>query len=167
MTLKAKLRLMIATSAAGLVAVAGFWIQGQHTTLLSGKQEKTRTLVEVPYSVVERQYKLETEGKISRIEAQRRAIETIKGMRFERDNYFWINDEHPTMIMHPMKPALDGTDLTSFKDPSGKAVFVEFVRAAQAPDGGFVHYLWPKPGSEKPVPKLSFVKRFTPWGWVI
>jgi methyl-accepting chemotaxis protein len=167
MTLKTKLRLMVATSALGLAAVAGFWIQGQHSTLLAGKQEKTQSLIDVPYSVIERQYKLETEGKISRIEAQRQASEMIKAMRFQEENYFWINDEHPTMIMHPMKPALDGTDLTNFKDPSGKAMFVEFVRAAQVPAGGFVHYLWPRPGAEKPVPKLSFVKRFAPWGWVI
>lgn len=167
MTLKAKLRVMVATSAAGLAAVAGFWIQGQHSTLLAEKREKTQHLVEVPYSVIERQFKLETEGKISRTEAQRQAIETINSLRFEAENYFWINDEHPTMIMHPIKPALDGTDLTSFKDSSGKAMFVEFVQAAQAPGGGFVHYLWPRPGAEKPVPKLSYVKRFAPWGWVI
>lgn len=158
---------MSAVSAAGLLAVAGFWIQGQHTTLLAGKMEKTQELVDVPYSIIERQYQLETEGRISRIEAQRRAIESIRGLRYARDNYFWINDEHPTMVMHPMKPALDGTDLTSFKDPSGKALFVEFVEVAQARGSGFVQYLWPKPGSDKPVPKLSFVKRFPSWGWVI
>src|SRR5437667_4001876 len=71
------------------------------------------------------------------------------------------------MIMHPMKPELDGTDLTALKDPSGKAVFVEFVRAAQSADGASVYYLWPKPGMAQPVAKLSFVKRFAPWGWVI
>lgn len=88
-------------------------------------------------------------------------------MRYEGGNYFWINDDHPTMIMDPIKPALDGTDLTSLKDPSGKAIFVEFVQAAQASGGGFVRYLWPKPGQEQPVGKLSFVKRFAPWGWII
>ena len=167
MTLKTKFRIMIAVSAAGLLAVAGFWIQSEHSTLLAQKQEKTKNLVEVPYSILEQQYRLETEGKISRIEAQRRAIDAIRAMRYEGGNYFWINDDHPTMIMHPIKPALDGTDLTSFKDPSGKAIFVEFVQAAQASGGGFVRYLWPKPGHEQPVAKLSFVKRFAPWGWVI
>jgi methyl-accepting chemotaxis protein len=167
MTLKTKFRVMIAVSAAGLLAVAGFWIQGQHSSLLTQKLQKTKNLVEVPYSIIERQYQLETEGKINRIEAQQRAIEAIRTMRYEGNNYFWINDEHPTMIVHPMKPALDGTDLTSLKDPSGKAVFVEFVKAAQASNGAYVYYLWPKPGAEKPVPKLSFVKRFAPWGWVI
>ncbi|HEX7422668.1 MAG TPA: chemotaxis protein CheB [Terriglobales bacterium] len=104
MTLKTKFRVMIALSAVGLLAVAGLWIQSQHSSLLSEKRQKTKNLVEVPYSIVERQYQLETEGKISRIEAQRRAIETIRAMRYEGNNYFWINDQHPTMIMHPTKP---------------------------------------------------------------
>ena len=167
MTLKAKFWAMIAVSALGLLAVASFWIQGQHSTLFSGKQQKARSLVEVPFSVVERQYQLETQGKLSRIEAQRQAMETIRTMRYEGNNYFWINDDHPTMIMHPMKPELEGTDLTNLRDPTGKAVFVEFVEAARTPEGGFVHYLWPKPGKQEPVAKLSFVKRFAAWGWII
>src|SRR5690606_14900976 len=53
------------------------------------------------------------------------------------------------------------------KDPTGKHLFVEFVRTVQASGAGFVPYLWPKPGSENPVEKISYVKGFTPWGWVI
>ena len=167
MTLKNKFRVMLAVSAAGLLAVATFWIYSQHSSLLTEKQQKTKNLVEIPYSLVERQYELETEGKISRTEAQRQAIEAIRAMRYEGYNYFWINDDYPRMIMHPTKPELNGTDLTSFKDPTGKAVFVEFVKAAQTPGGNFVSYLWPKPGRAQAIPKLSFVKQFAPWGWVI
>lgn len=75
MTLKTKFRIMIVVSAAGLLAVAGFWIQSEHSTLIAQKQEKTKNLVDLPYSIIEQQYHLETEGKISRIEAQRRAID--------------------------------------------------------------------------------------------
>lgn len=168
MTLKTRFQIMIAVSAAGLLAVAGFWVQGQHSALLAGKQEKTSNLIDVPYSILEQQYQLEAQGKISRQEAQHRALDAIRGLRYEGNNYFWINDDHPTMIMHPIKPAMDGTDLSSVKDPSGKKLFVDFVEAAnKTPGGAFVEYLWPKPGEDKPVQKLSFVKRFPPWGWII
>jgi len=167
MSLKTKFKVMVVVAAAGLVALAGFWIRSQRSTLLAEKMEKTRNLLDVPFSVLEGQYLLEKDGKISRAEAQRRALEIIRPMRYQASNYFWINDEHPTMIMHPMKHELEGTDLTSIKDSSGKAMFVEFVSAAQAPAGGYVYYLWPKPGHDEPVRKLSFVKRFGPWGWVI
>jgi methyl-accepting chemotaxis protein len=168
MTLKTRFQFMIAVSAAGLLAVAGFWVQGQHSALLSGKREKTSNLIDVPYSILDQQYQLEVRGIISRQEAQRRALDAIRGLRYEGNNYFWINDDHPTMIMHPIKPAMDGTDLSSVKDPSGKRLFVDFVEAAsKTPGGAFVEYLWPKPGEDKPVRKLSFVKRFPPWGWII
>ena len=167
MSLRVKFRVMVMVSAAGLVAIAGFWIEGQRSTLLNEKMQKTKDLIGIPYSVMEKQYQLEQTGKISREVAQRQALEEIRPMRYADGNYFWVNDEHPTMIMHPMKPELDGKDLTSLKDSSGKAMFVEFVKAAQAPDGGYVYYLWPKPGRDEPVQKLSFLKRFAPWGWVI
>ena len=167
MTLKSKFRIMMVVFAAGLLTVAGLWIHSQYSTLLSEKQEKTKNLVEVPYSIVQRFSQLETNGKLSRAEAQRQAIQAVQPLRYEGQNYFWINDEHPTMIMHPTSPKLDGTDLTSLKDPAGTHMFVEMVKAAQAPEGGYVHYLWPKPGYDKPVPKLSYVKKFGPWGWIV
>jgi methyl-accepting chemotaxis protein len=158
---------MVVVSAAGLLTIAGFWIKGQHASLLADRMQKTKNLVEIPFGVINQQYQLEQEGKISRAAAQERAIGIIRAMRYDHDNYFWINDEHPTMVMHPMKPELDGKDLTNLKDPDGRAIFVEFVNAARNPEGDFVHYLWPKPGKTEPVAKLSFVKRFAPWGWVI
>ncbi len=72
----------------------------------------------------------------------------------------------PAMVMHPIKPELDGKDLSSFADPNGKKIFVEFAKIGQA-GGGQVDYLWPKPGSDKPQPKISYVRGFAPWGWVI
>jgi methyl-accepting chemotaxis protein len=167
MSLGTKFKIMVAVAAAGLLAVAGFWISGQRSTMLSEKEQKTKNLVEIPLSVINQQYELETKGKITRAQAQANAINTIRAMRYEGDNYFWINDDHPTMVMHPTKPELDGKNLADLKDPDGNAIFVEMVKAAQAPGGGYVRYLWPKPGHEKPVPKLSFVKRFAPWGWIV
>jgi len=169
MSLRGKFRIMVVVAAAGLVAVAGFWIKSQHSGLLAERQQKTKNLVELPYSLIAQQHQLESEGKISRAEAQQRAIAVVRALRYEGSNYFWINDEHPTMVVHPMKPELDGKDLSDFKDPNGKAIFVEFVQAAKASEGDFVYYLWPKPGQDKnqPVAKLSFVKRFAPWGWII
>lgn len=70
------------------------------------------------------------------------------------------------MVMHPIKPALNGRDLSEFKDPEGKRLFVAMANTVRRQKAGFVPYLWPRPGSEKPVPKVSYVKGFVPWGWV-
>ena len=158
---------MLAVAVAGLLVLAGFWLSSLRTNILAEKEDQARNLVEIPYSILNEQYQMEQEGKTSREKAQKRALELIRGLRYEGQNYFWINDMHPVMVMHPLKPELDGKDLTDFKDPTGKALFVESVKVVRANGSGFVSYRWAKPGSDKPVPKLSFVKGFEPWGWII
>jgi len=167
MNLKTKFRVMVAVAAAGLITVAIFWVSNQRSSSLEEKQQKTQSLVEVPYSVLAQQHQLEASGSISREEAQKRALAIIGALRFEDNNYFWINDMHPTMVMHPMKPELNGKDLSDYSDKSGKKMFVAMVEQVQKSGSGFVSYQWPKPGNPKPVPKLSFVKGFAPWGWVV
>jgi methyl-accepting chemotaxis protein len=100
-------------------------------------------------------------------EAKKAAMQAVKTLRYGGNEYFWINDMHPRMVMHPIKAELDGTDLSDNKDPTGKRLFVEFADTVRSSGAGFVFYLWPKPGSDTPVQKVSYVKGFAPWGWVI
>jgi cache domain-containing protein len=44
------------------------------------------------------------------------AAQRIAALRYGAGDYFWINDMHPRMVMHPTKPELNGTDLTDNKD---------------------------------------------------
>src|SRR5690606_20041228 len=106
-------------------------------------------------------------GELTDDEARAGAMGAIKALRFGDDDYFWINDMHPRMVMHPFKPEMDGTDLSGFADPNGVHLFVEAVERVRDGGSGFVHYAWPKPGADAPVPKISFVQEFAPWGWVI
>jgi len=71
------------------------------------------------------------------------------------------------MVMHPIKPEMNGNDLSAYKDPNGKLLFVDFVDTVKKSGSGFVPYEWPKPGFDKPQPKLSYVIGFSPWNWVV
>jgi len=95
------------------------------------------------------------------------AIRELKILRYGGNNYFWINDLAPRMVVHPTNPALDGKDLSDYKDPNGVRVFVEMAKVARERGEGAVAYMWPKPGFSKPVPKVSYVKLYRDWGWVI
>jgi methyl-accepting chemotaxis protein len=83
------------------------------------------------------------------------------------DGYLWINDLQPKMIMHPKQPKLDGTDLSGYKDPDGTSLFLEFVKVCKEKGEGLVKYKWPKPGATQPVAKISYVKIYEPWGWIM
>ena len=64
------------------------------------------------------------------------ALKVVKSMRYAGDNYLWINDMKPTMVMHPMKPAMDGTDLSTYKDPNGKFLFNEICQGMRKERSG-------------------------------
>ena len=99
--------------------------------------------------------------------AKQQALEAVKALRYDGSNYFWIQDQTPSMVMHPIKPALDGQDLRTFKDGNGKAFFIEMAQKVKSKGEGFVDYVWPLPGEESPTDKISYVKEFKPWGWTV
>jgi len=134
------------------------------STLMAEKTEKLRNLVELAYKTAE---SANSRTDMPEAERQKLALSIIKAMRYNTNDYLWINDSRPAMVMHPIKPALDGKDLSNFKDPKGKKLFVEFANVCRDKNEGTVDYLWPKPGQEEPVEKLSYVKIFKPWDWII
>ncbi len=100
-------------------------------------------------------------------ELKKHIKELVKGAKYNKTGYFWINDLNSVIVMHPIKPHLDGKDLSNFKDPKGKYLFNEFVKVCKKDGKGFVDYMWSKPKFEEPQPKISFVKLFKPFNWVI
>ncbi|OOZ41096.1 hypothetical protein BOW53_05025 [Solemya pervernicosa gill symbiont] len=124
-------------------------------------------MVETVYELIAHYGKQEQSGALTREQAQNQAINAVKGLRYDANEYFWINDMQPTMVMHPIKPELDGKPLSQVEDPTGKRLFVEFVDVVKTSSAGFVSYYWSKPGSDAPVPKVSYVKGYTPWEWIV
>ncbi len=70
--------------------------------------------------------------------------------------YIWIHDSEGRMQMHPIKPKMEGKDLLGLKDSKGKTFFVD-MNAVAAAGGGWVDYMWPKPGEKEPSLKVSYV----------
>ena len=123
--------------------------------------------MEVARGIVSSVQAEEAAGSMTREQAQALAIRQIQKLRYDEKEYFWINDMQPRMVMHPIKPNLNGKELGEMKDPNGLALFSAMVAVVRKDGKGFVAYQWPKPGSDKPVDKISFVQGFEPWGWVI
>jgi methyl-accepting chemotaxis protein len=135
--------------------------------LLEEKEGRTRNVVEVAHNVVKDFHAMAKAGTLSESDAKKQAMEVVKSLRYGEDDYFWINDLKAVIVMHPLKPELNGKDMSEEKDPNGKRYFAEFAKVAKDKGSGLVDYMWAKAGSTKPVPKISFVKLHEPWGWVI
>ncbi|MCA1989825.1 MAG: cache domain-containing protein, partial [Desulfarculus sp.] len=135
--------------------------------LFLGKELEVRQLVESTASLLNHYQKLAASGKMTKEQAQEAAKAAVAEMRYSGDQYFWINDFGPRMVMHPYNPQLNGTDLSNNQDPKGKRLFVEFVKVCREKGEGFVDYLWPKPGATEPLPKISYVKAVPNWDWIV
>jgi PAS domain S-box-containing protein len=138
--------------------------------LVEGKKQTTQELTRAAVSILDEYYAEETAGRLTRQQAQREAVARIELLRYgdEGKDYFWITDMHPTMVMHPYLPELNGKDLTDYEDQRGKKLFVAFVDAVKENGAGFVDYYWQwKDDPNRIVPKLSYVELFKPWQWVI
>jgi cytochrome c len=77
-----------------------------------------------------------------------------------KDTYVFLMDLDGKMIAHPIKPELTKDDnLLKVADTDGKPLFVEFVQVAGSQGQGWVDYMWPKPGQDKPAAKSSYIYR--------
>jgi methyl-accepting chemotaxis protein len=162
-----RLALLTAIGLIGISLLVTMLLVSERTLIMQERQRGVQQGVESAHSLVAHFHAQALAGKLTEEAAKEAAKAAVKALRYSGSEYFWINDMHPTMVMHPIKPELDGHDLTENKDPAGKHLFLEFVQTVKSDGGGFVWYLWPKPGSDTPVQKVSFVKGFEPWAWVI
>jgi methyl-accepting chemotaxis protein len=131
------------------------------------KTATTNNLIDIVYALIAEYDHRIQKGEFNLEEGQKRAMTRIQHLRYGQDDYFWINDLKGRMIMHPTNPDLNGKEMLERQDPSGKYFFKEFIQVCKKDGEGMVAYLWPKPGETKPVPKVSYVKLFKPWGWII
>ncbi|MBF0183416.1 MAG: cache domain-containing protein [Magnetococcales bacterium] len=166
-SVRAKLRLITALALLGLCLLGAFASFTLRDTLFEDRKAKTKNVVETAFSVLTHFETLEQNGQMSREQAQTSALSVLKSLRYDGDNYFWVNDLQPVMIMHPIKPELDGKDLSQSRDASGKLLFIAFVELAIKQGEGFVEYHWSKPGMAEAVRKVSYIKAFANWGWIV
>ncbi|MGF1742816.1 methyl-accepting chemotaxis protein [Vibrio profundum] len=167
LTIQKRLILLIVLIMVVMMIPLGYIINQYQHDLMSAKQTKTRHLVESAHSLLSHFHQQQRDGKLSEQQAKDAASTAIEKLRYETQDYFWINDMYPKVVMHPIKPALNGKDVSKVKDANGQLLFVEFVNVAKKKGQGIVYYMWPKPGSENPVEKVSYIKLFKPWGWIV
>jgi len=191
-SIKTRLLLIMAAALAGMILIAIFALQSEKATLLEDRKVKTRHLVESTHSLLGHYYDLQQKGVLSEDAAKDAAIKAIKVLRYDQKEYFWLQDYTtpiPKMLMHPTVPTLDdkvldaekfncatslqsGLDGPIEKTDGKKNLFVAFNEATYKSGQGYVTYNWPKPKAgggttEELYTKLSFVKKFDGWNWLV
>ncbi|WP_316980307.1 methyl-accepting chemotaxis protein [Shumkonia mesophila] len=162
-----RIMLIVGGTAVGIAAVGSFGLYEIRHTLMEDRKVKTEHVVQVVGALAGHYHALQKSGALSPEAAQKAALGEISSLRYGSGEYFAVQSYDNVMLMHPIKPELNGKSLAGTKGPDGQLIFDILVRLGKENGGGFVEYLWPKPGASKPVPKISYVTPFAPWQWVI
>lgn len=162
-------RLLAVTSLTLLIifALIGGFAADYRQSLLDGRALKTQHLVESGMGVLQYFHNRQLSGELTEEAAKAGALAALEGQRYGENDYFWVHTLDLQMLMHPFSAALVGNSVAQVKDPNGKFLFREMNEVVRADSAGFVEYDWPKPGVTDPVPKISYVSLFEPWGVVL
>ncbi|MBF0296730.1 MAG: bacteriohemerythrin [Magnetococcales bacterium] len=168
-SLTKRLGLILLLAILGIAFTGEAALESKKSRMFEDRQLKTKHLVETAHHFLVYYHAKQTSGEMTAPQAQEAAKAVVKTLRYGENDYFWINDLTPKMVLHPLKPELDGKELGEFKDPTGKKLFVAFVETAKKSGAGFVDYQWTKDPKQpdKHSPKTSYVILFEPWGWII
>src|SRR5437879_3495168 len=150
-----KLALIIAISLVGMLVMGPIALYTMRAQMMTDRQAKTQQMIDIGYGILAHYQKLESDGKMSKADAQAAAMNEIRSLRYDKVEYFWINDMSPKMIMHPIKPELDGKDLGEMKDPSGNRLFIGFVDVVKSQGAGFYSCLCPNPACAHRLSQIS------------
>ncbi|AJC14939.1 methyl-accepting chemotaxis protein [Pandoraea sputorum] len=166
LSLKAKLWSAVGLMWVSLLAMAIWGAWAQRDTMLAERRAGLTHVVDAGLSLAKHYAARAERGEMSVADAQKAAREQIGAIRYDGENYFGILNSQRVIVLNSVNPKLEGKDMSQFRDPSGKLMFSDIVAAARTNDP-FVSYLWPKPGSDKPVEKISRVGVYQPWDWYL
>ena len=161
------LSISIITIALLILGVLFYVLPYMEKHLMDEKIAATKGVVEVASSMISSLQEEVKNGKLSVEDAKKTSLEQIHDLRYHGNEYFWVNDLEPRVLMHGVNADLVGKNVSEIKDPNGKQLFVEMVKVAKEKEAGIVEYQWAKPGAAKPVDKVSYVKLNKEWGWIV
>jgi methyl-accepting chemotaxis protein len=159
------LPLVVSLVALLLVSVSAAWLSRQ--TRIDERKNDLINVAHVGLSIVDEYAALAKSGAMPEADARKEALARLRDIRYGEDGYLLVIDSTPRMVMHPIKPALNGKPLAGSADADGRHHYVSFAKVAQSPDGGFVDYVFPHPHSTEAVGKIGYVVRYAPWDWII
>ncbi|HRM70355.1 MAG TPA: methyl-accepting chemotaxis protein [Thauera phenylacetica] len=168
LTVARRLALMLLVALAGMVLLALAALYENRDDMREGYARNVRSQIELAAGVLAHFHGLEQAGALDREAAQQAAKDTLRGLRYQNNEYFFVVDLELNMLMHPLRPSLEGK-LADLRDSAGKHFVREMVTLARAQGQGFVDYTWPRSGvaTDPAQPKISYVKAFPAWGWVV
>ena len=167
LTISRRLGLLVGAAIVASLAITAMQLVMLRSSMIEHRQAAIKGQVQSAASIVREFITAVERGEMSEKDAQERAKATLRDVRWGKNDYFFITTEAGINIMAGPLPQLVGKNMIDFKDPNGFYFVRALIAAAAQTDGGFVSYMFPRPGSSEAFPKMSYALEVRPWNWVI
>jgi methyl-accepting chemotaxis protein len=191
MKIKSELLAKIALLVIGSIAIVGLNAYVSYLDMMAERKLKTKHLVESRQGILKFYHDKAIQGTITEDVAKKEAKAAIRNIRYDQNEYFWIqtDDKTPTMLMHATTPELEGKILNDKKfdcvthiqknmhskimETIGKTnLFIAISELAKENGEGFIFYQWTKPQADgtlstQSYPKISYFQAYKEWGWIV
>ena len=165
--ISSRLLLMLGLAVIATILMFMFALLSIEGLLLKDKQDKLTSLADTGEKVIAQYYEQSKRGVMSEVDAKAAAIAALDGLRYSGNEYFWTIDREGVMVQHAFAKKLVGTNVLGIKDPNGVKLFQLMVTGTKDSEYALIKYMWNKPNTTEPSPKMSVVKRFEPWDWIV
>jgi len=163
-TIGRRLYLIVLIMALGMLGIVATAAEQVNEALWAAKGTETRHLVETAQSLVAGYQQLAAAGEMTEAAAQQAALTALARLRYEKDQYFWVNDMAGKMLAHPIQK-LVGTDVLEMRDAKGAQLFKDMIDLVSHQGGGLYRYYWPPDATAQL--KQSYVMGISGWNWVV
>ena len=125
---------IIGLSFCSLIGLAAMQANNLADSLKQQRQSELSHLAQLAKDIAREEYDAALRDHSPDELARKTAAARIGKLRYGNDDYFWINDLGARMIMHPVKPEMEGQNYADLKDPTGKRFFAEFLDLVKSRD---------------------------------
>jgi methyl-accepting chemotaxis protein len=167
MSVKLRLGLVLIAAFVSLAALSGFALFSMRADQLEAHQTRLRNIVDSASTITAYYVKQAEQGKMTLAQAQSQARESLRGLRFDGNNYLFIYDFDTRAVLAPTNPGLEGQLMHGKTDAKGFQLWDAIAATASQYGSGFLNYWFPRLGSDVASPKLSYIRAVPEWRWAL
>ncbi|MEQ7918421.1 methyl-accepting chemotaxis protein [Xanthomonas sp. WHRI 1810A] len=166
MKLSSRLLLIVACALLGLAVISALALATLRTTMLEDKRSEIHSVLKLAVQQVGYFQGLEKSGKLTREEAQARAIEALSSLRDGSNAYIWARTVNAVSLVHP-NPNLIGKVDVGATLPNGKTTWQNYLDHLQDAPFAYFDDLVKRPGADTLVPKINGLAKVNGWDWYV
>ena len=150
----------------GFVSIVAYQLWDLRGNLERFKRTEIQSVVQSGVAIARSYHERAEAGEMSMEQAQDLAKAALRAVRYQGEEYLFVDDVNYVNIVHGLTPATEGKMRESSPDENGKLYIKERIDTTKAQGSGYFTYAWKSPGGQA-LDKTAYAEFFAPWGWVI